>query len=180
MAEKIICEASDLTAIADAVRASTGGTDTFTVPELSAAAVSVIGEDVTAETTEYTELLTDLEAAVDALPDAGSGSGGSVETCTVTCTLNSEFSYASGIELDYTTIKDGELTHEYETITPGDSVQIVVPCGALMALITDGQSGSFVYNGLTVDDSWSEAYGIYLFSANHGATTASCTYTIQV
>lgn len=45
------------------------------------------GEDVTAETETYTDLLTDLEAAVDALPDAGSGgSGGSVETCTVTIT----------------------------------------------------------------------------------------------
>jgi len=40
------------------------------------------GEDVSAETAEYTELLTDLETAIDALPDAGSG-GGSVETCTV-------------------------------------------------------------------------------------------------
>lgn len=43
------------------------------------------GEDVSAETAEYTSLLTDLETAIDALPDAGSGgSGGSVETCTVT------------------------------------------------------------------------------------------------
>ena len=41
------------------------------------------GEDVTAETNTYTDLLTDLEAAVDALPDAGGG-GASVETCTVT------------------------------------------------------------------------------------------------
>lgn len=42
------------------------------------------GEDVSAETAEYTELLTDLETAIDALPDAGSGGGsGSVETCTV-------------------------------------------------------------------------------------------------
>jgi hypothetical protein len=31
------------------------------------------GEDVTAETETYTDLLTDLEAAVDTLPDAGSG-----------------------------------------------------------------------------------------------------------
>ena len=41
------------------------------------------GEDVTAETNAYTSLLDDLEAAVDALPDAGSGGGGSVEACTV-------------------------------------------------------------------------------------------------
>lgn len=36
------------------------------------------GEDVTAETNTYTDLLDDLEAAVDALPDAGSG--GAVDT----------------------------------------------------------------------------------------------------
>lgn len=42
------------------------------------------GEDVSAETAEYTELLTDLETAIDALPDAGSGGGsGSGGTCTV-------------------------------------------------------------------------------------------------
>lgn len=42
------------------------------------------GEDVSAETAEYTSLLTDLETAIDALPDAGSGGGSAVETCTVT------------------------------------------------------------------------------------------------
>ena len=44
------------------------------------------GEDVSAETAEYTELLTDLETAIDALTDAGSGGSGgaAVETCTVT------------------------------------------------------------------------------------------------
>lgn len=40
------------------------------------------GEDVTAETNAYTSLLDDLEAAVDALPDAGSG-GAAVETCSI-------------------------------------------------------------------------------------------------
>lgn len=42
------------------------------------------GEDVSAETAEYTSLLTDLETAIDALPDAGSGGGTSIETCTIT------------------------------------------------------------------------------------------------
>ena len=40
------------------------------------------GEDVTAETNAYTNLLDDLEAAIDTLPDAGSGGGGS-EVCNV-------------------------------------------------------------------------------------------------
>ena len=46
------------------------------------------GEDVTAETNTYTSLLDDLEAAVDALPDAGSGGGASVETCSIRLICN--------------------------------------------------------------------------------------------
>lgn len=58
------------------------------------------GEDVSEETEEYTSLLTDLETAIDALPDAGSGGG--VETCTLTVgspdgpiTTGMEFAYAT-------------------------------------------------------------------------------------
>lgn len=58
------------------------------------------GEDVSEETEEYTSLLTDLETAVDALPDAGGGGG--VETCTLTIgrpgapiTTGMEFIYAT-------------------------------------------------------------------------------------
>lgn len=43
MINKIVCNAEDLTAIADAVRASSGSTNTYNVPELSAAAVNAIG-----------------------------------------------------------------------------------------------------------------------------------------
>lgn len=44
------------------------------------------GEDVTAETETYTDLLTDLEAAIEELPDAGGGSGGEMKTATGTFT----------------------------------------------------------------------------------------------
>lgn len=64
------------------------------------------GEDVTAETTEYTDLLTDLEAAVDALPDAGSGSGGSVETCSVRI-YNSDGSMKVPYGIQYLTVENG-------------------------------------------------------------------------
>lgn len=43
MTNKIVCNAEDLTAIADAVRASNGSTNTYNVPELSVAAVNAIG-----------------------------------------------------------------------------------------------------------------------------------------
>ena len=43
MNEQIICNKEDLVAIADAVRASNGSTETYNVPELSVAAVEAIG-----------------------------------------------------------------------------------------------------------------------------------------
>lgn len=42
MSEFVLADKEDLTAIADAVRTSTGSTDTYNVSELSAAAVSTI------------------------------------------------------------------------------------------------------------------------------------------
>lgn len=57
----------------------------YTTGAVTVAAIPSNYEDLTAETTTYTGLISDLRAAVNALPDAGSGggSGGSVETCTV-------------------------------------------------------------------------------------------------
>ena len=65
-------------------------TNTATIDELITIANNLPdagsgGEDVTDETTAYTNLLDDLEDAVNALPDAGGGGGsGGVETCTLT------------------------------------------------------------------------------------------------
>lgn len=42
MNEQVLCDKSDLSAIADAVRTSTGSTATYNVPELSAAVISII------------------------------------------------------------------------------------------------------------------------------------------
>ena len=57
MDQKIICNAEDLTAIADAVRASTGSTNTYNVPELSAAAVNAIGSGGVGVSIDDTQLL---------------------------------------------------------------------------------------------------------------------------
>ena len=51
MNEQVICDKSDLTAIADAIRASTGSSGTYNVPELSVAAVEAIGSP------SYTEVI---------------------------------------------------------------------------------------------------------------------------
>lgn len=64
MTNKIVCNAEDLTAIADAVRASNGSTNTYNVPELSAAAVNAIGNGGTGVSID--ETLTVSGAAADA------------------------------------------------------------------------------------------------------------------
>ena len=93
------------------------------------------GEDVTAETNTYTDLLTDLEAAVDALPDAGSG-GGSVETCTVTIEQkwggNDDPAFLTLYVLYYNILADGSIEHDSKTLTsdgdlePQHSVTVTV------------------------------------------------------
>lgn len=70
MDQKIICDAEDLTAIADAVRASTGSTNTYNVPELSAAAVSMInsgGGVLIDDTLTIEGAAADAKAAGDAI-----------------------------------------------------------------------------------------------------------------
>lgn len=60
MSEKVLCEKSDLVAIANAVREATGSAENYNVSELSAATIGAISTG---------------------------GSGGNIETCTVTCNV---------------------------------------------------------------------------------------------
>lgn len=103
------------------------------------------GEDVSAETAEYTSLLTDLEAAVDALPDAGSGGsgGGSVETCTVTITQ-----YKGGV---FVPMDDTMMFY-----TGADSM-------ATCQTVNDGSIVTVVKNSLVV---------LYIWPSASGATNA--------
>lgn len=63
------------------------------------------GEDVTTETNTYTTKLTELEAAINALPDGGSGGSGgaSVDICTVT------FQKVIPTYVYYTALQDSEI-----------------------------------------------------------------------
>ena len=73
MSEKVLCEKSDLVAIADAVREATGSTENYNVSELSAATVEAI---------------------------SAGGSSGSVETCTVTgVELEGTVTYSDGKQI---------------------------------------------------------------------------------
>lgn len=97
------------------------------------------GEDITAETTTYTDLLTDLEAAVDALPNAGSGSsGGSVETCTVKLIIRSGWN-----QYGFTVYKNGVIDVETVTAPFSAGTTIVaenVVCGSMFSVYPSGAS----------------------------------------
>lgn len=90
MSEKLaIIEESILQDTADAIRSKNNTTSKIEPKNFKSNILKISGgEDVSAETTQYTSLLTDLETAIDALPDTGSGSGGGtdMETCTVSVT----------------------------------------------------------------------------------------------
>lgn len=58
------------------------------------------GEDISAETAEYTAQLDELESTIDSLPDAGSGGGVELKTC--------RFTAPSDVYIQAATIFDGE------------------------------------------------------------------------
>lgn len=100
------------------------------------------GEDVTAETEAYTDLLTDLEAAVDSLPDAGSGgSGGAVQMCTVT--IIAKLAITATGYVDYLT-----ATGYASEALPVENNSIQIQCLANSILTL----GGYAFSSLTVSD----------------------------
>lgn len=101
------------------------------------------GEDVTAETETYTDLLTDLEAAVNALPDAGSGgSGGTVQMCTVT--IKAKFAISATGYVDYLTAT-GYASEALPTAS--NSIQIQCLANSILTLGGNGFSSFTVSDG---------------------------------
>lgn len=101
------------------------------------------GEDVTAETNTYTSLLDDLEAAVDALPDAGSGgSGGTVQMCTVT--IKAKFAITATGYVDYLTAT-GYASEALPTAS--NSIQIQCLANSILTLGGNGFAAFTVSDG---------------------------------
>lgn len=69
MSEKVLCEKSDLVAIADAVREATGSTENYNVSELSAATIEAIS--VGGSGTLYTGTLVGVSTMADEGDDGG-------------------------------------------------------------------------------------------------------------
>lgn len=128
-------------------------TNTTTIDELITMANNLPnagsgGEDVTTETTVYTNLLYDLEDAVNSLPDAGdSGGGAGVETCTVTITSANSYSNITGIF--YNGYENGEITNNsISNMSSNSSVTIEAIKGS--AVIVNGYGDATVNAGLEV------------------------------
>lgn len=118
MIEKIICDADDLVAIADAVRASTGETDLYTVPELSIAAVNVI---------------------------EGAAAGAKLATCTVHFTSENA---ASGLQraIYFTLDEQGNAVVRDESFSKVTSQSFQVLCNSVICLRTPYWYGQDIYS----------------------------------
>lgn len=104
------------------------------------------GEDVSVETAQYTSLLTDLETAIDALPEAGSGGGSggaAVKTCSVKITVEDNVYFMAIVHIFDQ--ENGIL----EAIPVRESGVTVtnVACGSAISIITDMDGFYFEDNG---------------------------------
>ena len=112
----------------------------YTTGEVTVAAIPSNYEDVTTETTAYTNELADLVSQISALETAlqgkasGGSGGGSVETCTVTIV-----DYGCGTSAAYNTFENGALKAVlYENRTNPESYEVEVAKGSVL-LVYDSQ-----------------------------------------
>lgn len=130
------------------------------------------GEDVTAETATYTNLLTDLEAAVDALPDAGHGA---IETCTVV--LRGTASNYRPYYCSYTAVGDnGNIMGA--AIGPNSAIDITltnVVCGSAVTVRWYNSGNTSSLSNATIIASPSSSFSAYLITAP-ASDTATITY----
>lgn len=105
-ARTIIPRASSQTAVAK---------DVYTTGAVIVAGIPSSYEDVAAETNTYTTKLTELEAAINALPDAGGGGdggsgSGTLDTCTITIE-NNVYNKGHGVNIYmFTVVENGEIS----------------------------------------------------------------------
>jgi len=92
------------------------------------------GEDVSAETAEYTAQLDELESTIDALPDGG---GTAVEMCTV--------DISRCYYVFYTTVEDGEIVAKVSEGTGSSSTHSITACRN--SVILCGRTNGSAMNG---------------------------------
>lgn len=130
------------------------------------------GEDVSAETAQYTSLLTDLETAIDALPEAGSGGGTSVETCSVTLdTSKVANDYGN---LAYVTVENNEIVLKTVYVPAASIISTALPeivCVKGTSLVLGSST-----NGVIGTGGFSVSGGVEAIS--YAASTLGCTFKI--
>lgn len=125
------------------------------------------GEDVTAEVTAQITLIDDLEAAVDALPDAGSG----VDTCTVV--LDAGSTTYRALYFSYTTVdSDGSVVGIAAGPNSDADVTINnVVCGTIVTVYWNKHTIGQSYTNATAVISTSDYhFCAYLITAPAGGT----------
>lgn len=106
------------------------GSGVYTTGAVTVAPIPEEYQDVTAETTAYTNLLPTLESVINSLPDAGSGGSGGVDTCTIKLQEGSQIYFAVG----YT---NGDMEYVYSDagLIDGETNEITnVACGTIIYL----------------------------------------------
>ena len=142
--EYVICEKSDLVAVADVVREKTGSTDDITVSGL-ANAVRSAEVNLDAEITEQENIIDLIQAALE-----GKAAGDGGVTVPELCTINFDyiFEYGAAFELSesefnitYVTIVDDALTTVTEN-RPG-TIQCL-PAPICIQFVAGGYNGGHV------------------------------------
>ena len=116
MNKQILITKEKIDNIANKVLNITGETSGQTLDELNTTLTEVNAEIATQE-----ELIAQLQAAVNSLPEAGSGGSGSIETCTVTYSPKSPTA-PSTYQIKYTDSTGKINTTDYN---PQQSIEIV-------------------------------------------------------
>lgn len=177
--ERYTIEGTTLTNIANAIRSKTGSTEPIQVMEMAneIGNINGTGEDVTAETNEYTVKITQLESVVTALETelegkaSGGSGGGSIPTYTLT--IESDNGVYSGYAC--TVFRDGAIAAENtlqvfsDAYTTPHTIENVV-CNSLIAIGPSYDVPGFsITNGSLSVPTGTNANRLYIISATGGS-----------
>lgn len=129
------------------------------------------GEDISAETAEYTAQLDELEATIDGLPSGGGG--GSMEMCSITLDT-SKTNVSGSANLAYVTIENNEIVLKTICLPSSEYISMIFPeivCVKGTSLVL----GRSTYTDI-VTNGFSVSGGVEIIS--YTADSLGCTFKI--